>query len=97
MAPKFKCHRCCEQFGSESTLAAHLRSGTLCEIRAVEPEDGIDDEQLSALRSRKKSRKDASEPEKWAQVYKILFPYDDPVPSPCKSSKLVHPQLGPLD
>ena len=77
---------------SDSILAAHLRSETLCEIRAAEPEEGIDEEQLSALRSRKKSRQDSSEPDKWAQVYKILFPYGDPVPSPCKSSKSVHRQ-----
>jgi hypothetical protein len=28
------------------------------------------------------------EEEKWVEIYKILFPHDDPVPSPCKLTTL---------
>lgn len=48
--------------------------------------DGYTKDQEKQLRSRKKSRRDLTEEEKWFEMYKILFPTDDiyGMISPCK-------------
>jgi hypothetical protein len=83
--PKFQCNRCREIFESTIQLSDHQRLEIPCETRAEEPRDGIDDAQLQLLRSKKKlpGKKEMSEEEKWTNVYRIIFPNDDPVPSPC--------------
>ncbi|KAF5011525.1 hypothetical protein FDECE_2356 [Fusarium decemcellulare] len=53
-----------------------------CGLKIEEPQDGINEDQVQALRSRKRPRGNISEEQKWAEMYKIIFPDDDRVPSP---------------
>ncbi|KAH8897445.1 hypothetical protein GQ53DRAFT_509042 [Thozetella sp. PMI_491] len=79
--PRFRCQRCYECFTSETEISQHLRAEQRCEKRDVEPEEWIDEHRLRALRSRK-GPKLTLELEKWGEVYKILFPDANSVPSP---------------
>lgn len=89
MLPKFRCNRCRQDFKSAFNLNEHQRADTICQRQSEEPEEeGIDEEQERLLRVRKRKNGKASqvaEEEKWVEMYKILFPHDDPIPSPCKS------------
>lgn len=54
----------------------------------MEQVEGFDGNQERSLRSRKRANPELSEPDKWCEVYKILFPhvaYQD-IPSPCELS-----------
>ncbi|KAF4465114.1 hypothetical protein FALBO_8044 [Fusarium albosuccineum] len=63
-------------------LLNHQRALEPCGLKIEEPQDGINEDQVQALRSRKRPRGNISEEEKWAEMYKIIFPDDDRVPSP---------------
>ncbi|KAM5343004.1 hypothetical protein ACJ41O_013970 [Fusarium nematophilum] len=80
--PKYRCNRCRQDLKSESSLFEHQRSEVPCPIQAYEPTEGISEEQERLLRSRKKKSGQSSEEAKWVAVYQILFPLDDPIPSP---------------
>ncbi|KAF4448882.1 hypothetical protein F53441_7770 [Fusarium austroafricanum] len=85
MLPKFRCNRCRQGFKSAYNLNEHQRADTICPRRSEEPEEGIDEEQERLLRVRKRKNGKSryiGEAEKWAGMYKILFPHDDPIPSP---------------
>jgi hypothetical protein len=88
MLPKFRCNRCRQDLKSAFNLNEHQRADTICQRQSEEPEEeGIDEEQERLLRVRKRKNGKASqvaEEEKWVEMYKILFPHDDPIPSPCK-------------
>lgn len=48
-------------------------------------QEGISEDQLIQLKSRKRGgHKADSEYDKWVNVYKILFPEEIPIPSPCE-------------
>ncbi|KAH7400389.1 hypothetical protein BKA64DRAFT_671780 [Cadophora sp. MPI-SDFR-AT-0126] len=86
--PKFQCNRCQQVFGSAARLSDHQRIEIPCKIGVEEPQDGVTEAQFQLIRSKKKPRGpdnkiiDMSEEEKWVKVYRIIFPNDDPVPSP---------------
>ena len=62
----------------------HLRTDTPCELQDRDnDEEFVDDAQMTELKSRKK-RGPMSEEEKWVEVYKVLFPEDNFIPSACK-------------
>ncbi|KAM5362925.1 hypothetical protein ACJZ2D_012289 [Fusarium nematophilum] len=70
---------------SAPLLIEHQRADIICQRQDQELEHGIDEEQERALRSRKKNNgksKMMVEEEKWVEAYKVIFPQDDPVPSP---------------
>jgi len=48
--------------------------------------DGIDKSQQDALRSKKRHADVRTEEDKWFHVYKIIFPDDPHLPSPCEQS-----------
>jgi len=79
------CDRCLEKFGSQDALTAHRRAAVRCELRDLEPV--ISEEQDKKLRVRPK--KGCTEEEKWADMYRILFPNED-IPSPCTSPSFGH-------
>ncbi|KAL9575609.1 hypothetical protein ACKAV7_000407 [Fusarium commune] len=86
MLPKFRCNRCRQDFKSAFNLNEHQRADNICQRQNEDlAEEGINEEQERLLRIRKrkngKSRQVAEE-EKWVDMYKILFPDDDPVPTP---------------
>ncbi|KAF4444460.1 hypothetical protein FACUT_671 [Fusarium acutatum] len=93
MLPKFRCNRCRQDLKSAFSLNEHQRADTICQRQSEEPEEeGIDEEQERLLRVRKRKNGKApqvAEEEKWVEMYKILFPHDDPIPSP-------YPELCPL-
>ncbi|KAG5749575.1 hypothetical protein H9Q70_007781 [Fusarium xylarioides] len=93
MLPKFRCNRCRQDLKSAFNLNEHQRADTVCQRQSEEPEEeGIDEEQERLLRVRKRKNGKApqvAEEEKWVEMYKILFPHDDPIPSP-------YPELCPL-
>ena len=82
-----RCNRCRSVFKSDGLLNDHQRASDPCPKRDEPLTEGLDRNQEKLLRSRKKSQVDRSEPEKWADVYIILFPKDPPesIPTPCKS------------
>jgi len=70
-------------------LAKHLQQDPPCAIKAERKAgDGCTKEQEKRLRSRKKSRPNMTEEERWTEIYMILFPEDETgtLPSPCKCS-----------
>lgn len=92
MLPKFRCNRCRQDFKSAFNLNEHQRADNICQRQNEDfAEEGINEEQERLLRIRKrkngKSRQVAEE-EKWVDMYKILFPDDDPIPTPCKLTPL---------
>ncbi|KAF5596305.1 hypothetical protein FPANT_4393 [Fusarium pseudoanthophilum] len=78
---------------SAFNLNEHQRADTICERQSEGPEEeGINEEQERLLRVRKRKNgkaRQVTEEEKWVEMYRILFPDDDPVPSP-------YPELCPL-
>jgi hypothetical protein len=64
----------------------HSQADEACKRRPREKFVGFSKEQEKMMRSKKK-RPGFSEPEKWFEVYKILFPDDaeSDFPTPCKS------------
>jgi hypothetical protein len=58
----------------------------VCEVKEQAQADGIDKTQEAALKSKKRPSGIISEVEKWRQVYKIIFPGDQDIPSPCDVS-----------
>ncbi|KAF5718464.1 hypothetical protein FGLOB1_1654 [Fusarium globosum] len=86
VCPFFKHNRERQDLKSAFNLNEHLRADTICERQSEEPEEeGINEEQERLLRIRKRKNgkaRQVTEEEKWVEMYKILFPDDDPVPSP---------------
>jgi hypothetical protein len=78
------CHRCCAIFKTESHLAAHQRLPQGCEVKPAELPEGCSKEQEKLLRKRKRGL--GSEENKWKDMFKCLFPDDNPnmIPTPCK-------------
>jgi hypothetical protein len=57
-----------------------------CKLLEVVQQDGITNEMVEKLRSKKKAHRDQSEEDRWKEIYQILFPGES-VPSPCKLCK----------
>ncbi|KAF5715569.1 hypothetical protein FMUND_6798 [Fusarium mundagurra] len=85
--------KCRQDLKSAFNLNEHQRADTICERQSEgAEEEGINEEQERLLRVRKRKNgkaRQVTEEEKWVEMYKILFPDDDPVPSP-------YPELCPL-
>ncbi|EFX01978.1 hypothetical protein CMQ_5049 [Grosmannia clavigera kw1407] len=79
------CDRCASTFPNRDELRDHLRQQTPCKVsvRKVAEDAGFGIETEKRLRSRKKLEGD-SESDKWAHMFRILFPsYEGkPTPSP---------------
>lgn len=71
---------------SEAKLQEHQRAPIICETRQVEQTEGFNPDQEKELRSRKRSKPNMTEVEKWYHAYAILFPHDDQkdMPTPCE-------------
>lgn len=53
-------------------------------------QDGITNEMVEKLRSKKKAHRDQTEEDRWKEIYQILFP-GEIVPSPCKLCSTKYP------
>lgn len=83
--PSFQCIRCRMTFKSSEKLLQHSQADIACNVvRDESGQEGISHEQLMKLKSRKRSREASSEHDRWINMYKILFPDDYLIPSPCK-------------
>ncbi|ROV96748.1 hypothetical protein VSDG_05561 [Cytospora chrysosperma] len=83
LLPQFKCIRCCRVFQTSDALTEHSKAEVACEVVQDEPdEDGIKQDQLAKLKSRKRGRDRDSEHDKWIAAYQVLFPDDYLLPSP---------------
>ena len=56
---------------------------TPCDLKASEPVDGINRKMKTQLKSRKKAFPGQTEANRWKEMYKTIFPDEEP-PSPCK-------------
>ncbi|KAK7747709.1 hypothetical protein SLS62_008955 [Diatrype stigma] len=92
--------RCHEPFSTELDRDSLVRSSERCEIG--EPTDsaqGFNATQRDLLKSRRRGYKQMSEPQKWREVYFILFPDTRPndVPSPYYEFKTTTDPGHPVD
>lgn len=83
--PSFQCIRCRMTFQSSEQLLQHSQADIACNVvRDESGQEGISNEQLIKLKSRKRNREASSEHDRWIHIYKILFPDEYLIPSPCK-------------
>jgi hypothetical protein len=67
---------------NEDELKKHVLEAKGCEVKEGQPVEGITSDIEKQLKSRKKTRRDQPEAERWQEMYRILFPMEE-VPSPC--------------
>ena len=79
-SPKY-CDRCYAVFGTEDELTSHRRGSLACDLKEPQPLEGLTNEQTLLLKPRDRSSK--SDEERWNVIYKICFPDDEMIPSPC--------------
>ncbi|KAK3376976.1 hypothetical protein B0T24DRAFT_620209 [Lasiosphaeria ovina] len=79
---KVHCPRCKETFNDARGLAAHEMQLEGCEVLDVQPPGDITAFQEKQLKSRKHTARRQSDEEKWVEIYRLLFPHVDTVPSP---------------
>jgi hypothetical protein len=79
------CKRCYSIFKEEKELEVHQRSYLACGIKPQEL-DGLTSSQVELLKPR--DRSGSSEEERWKTIYKICFPDDKNIPSPCKKHRM---------
>ncbi|KAK4096042.1 hypothetical protein N658DRAFT_64785 [Parathielavia hyrcaniae] len=80
-----QCPRCWGVFKTDGQLQTHLQQDPPCAVQGNRMlQEGFTKDQEKRLRSRKKTHADMTDDDKWAEIYKILFPDDDPsaLPSP---------------
>jgi hypothetical protein len=92
------CARCWKTFADAKALIEHTRCPEPCTLINQPEMQGINMEQDTKLRSRKRGRgskqklePNMSEAEKWRQMYKIIFPdtEEDMIPPACKCSEIL--------
>jgi hypothetical protein len=81
------CKRCHKQFSSDEELDSHtlVPQFEVCELRG-ETTEGITPDVEKLLRRRRRDPPNQSDKECWKAIYRLLFPKDEAVPDPCKSS-----------
>ncbi len=86
--PIHYCKRCHKRFSSGEELDFHtlVPQPEVCEVRVGETTEGITQDIEKQLRRRKRVPSDQSDEECWKAIYRLLFPKDEVVPDPCKSS-----------
>ena len=78
------CQRCWLTFRTQQQYNEHIILQDICQIKPGHPPDGITPEQGIKLRSRKKLHRSQTEADRWREIYKLLFPDDAVIPSPCE-------------
>ena len=82
-APRYQCARCLQDFKTIVGLSNHQREVEPCQLAVPDGQDDfINKDQEEQLRGRGKNAPLKADQEKWADIYRILFPHED-VPSPC--------------
>ena len=99
----YPCPRCRTVFKKKDEVNQHLREADVCAIREQSVDEirdwdaGFDDQQAKEIQRRRRKRQhddqEVSDEEKWKLWYKILFPEEQEIPSPCKSTHIPLPQV----
>jgi len=79
---KNACNRCFEFFKDPKSLKEHQRTDPPCKVKKDAPTDIISEKEEDLLRTRAKAGSSAEA--NWQEMYRIIFPADARVPSPCK-------------
>lgn len=99
----YRCKRCQNAFHDDPALVDHQREETPCQLTdPVSQENydwglGFDEVQAGKLRKRTRKRARAGadcDEQRWLEWYKILFPQDAKIPSPCKCAGYSQVHLG---
>ncbi|KAH6659137.1 hypothetical protein BKA67DRAFT_6707 [Truncatella angustata] len=77
--PDNKCNRCCEVFSTGEFLEEHQRDELPCKVSQDRSMDGINESQYHQLRKKPVGRK--PNPDRWEEVYRIIFPKAKAIPS----------------
>ncbi|KAI9642097.1 hypothetical protein NHQ30_009968 [Ciborinia camelliae] len=77
----FQCQRCKRLFSNQQEVNDHLKQQEACELLKDVQEDGITNEMVERLRSKKKTHRSQSEEDRWKEMYRIIFP-TEAVPDP---------------
>ena len=90
-----QCERCYEIFQSRDELHTHRRAGS-CEQNCDLLKEGIDDSQFEkienllrargGMRTNSLAKRMQLDYDNWFAIWRILFPYVDEPPDPCKLS-----------
>lgn len=83
MLSNTQCHECLEEFGDSATLEKHHNAP--CQPKSPLRSHGINKNQEKELRSRRMYQKSLDEEEKWRAIYRIIFPDEENIPSPCEN------------
>ncbi|KAK3380985.1 hypothetical protein B0H63DRAFT_474711 [Podospora didyma] len=84
LLPRYVCNRCGVDFKDAPQLSAHQRVDPPCAVQTRDIlVEGISEMQERQLKSRKRRGATATtEPDRWKEMYRIIFPDDDEIPSP---------------
>ncbi|KAF5620333.1 uncharacterized protein FTJAE_11690 [Fusarium tjaetaba] len=79
--PEYQCRRCRVDLKTSDALEAHLQQQRAC-TPSIGAQDGLSQDQVKRMRSKKGTGKNKDEVERWNDVYAIAFPHDQDTPSP---------------
>ena len=79
----FQCPRCKKLFSSQDEMDAHFIVLQGCDLSSEAAIEGITSNIEKHLRSRKKTYRHQTEENRWAEIYRLLFPGEN-IPSPCE-------------
>ncbi|KAF5595339.1 hypothetical protein FPCIR_4499 [Fusarium pseudocircinatum] len=79
--PEYQCRRCRVDLQTEDALEAHLQQQQAC-TPCIGAQDGLSQDQVKRMRSKKGTGRNKDEVERWNDVYAIAFPHDQDTPSP---------------
>ncbi|CVL02102.1 uncharacterized protein FMAN_08217 [Fusarium mangiferae] len=79
--PEYQCRRCRVDLNTSDALEAHLQQQQAC-TPCIGAQDGLSQDQVKRMRSKKGTGKNKDEVERWNDVYAIAFPHDKDTPSP---------------
>lgn len=83
--PEYQCRRCRVDLKTSDALEAHLQQQRAC-TPSIGAQDGLSQDQVKRMRSKKGTGRNKDEVERWNDVYAIAFPHDHDTPSPCMSA-----------
>lgn len=82
-APDHQCPRCLTEFENNQAKMQHCQAQETCKVGESPSIMGfLDENKMRLLKQRGKTT--ASESEKWFSMYRILFPNETSLPSPCE-------------
>lgn len=79
--PEYQCRRCRVDLKTSEALEAHSQQLQAC-TPCIVAQDGLNQDQLKRIKSKKGTRKNKSDVDRWNDVYVIAFPHDQDRPNP---------------